>query len=139
MSSPSKGRKLRIALSTGGGDAPGLNAVIRAATKTAYHLGWEVYGIQEGVAGLSSVTATGRSAISKVTVRVDGFAGLLPTILLNAVASSDTSFPDPCRGTNSVILISPDSPGFPRGRSTVVRSRPSFQQTHTGLPFLMSL
>ncbi|MBI5208648.1 MAG: 6-phosphofructokinase [Elusimicrobia bacterium] len=52
MSSPSKGRKLRIALSTGGGDAPGLNAVIRAATKTAYHLGWEVYGIQEGLAGL---------------------------------------------------------------------------------------
>ena len=45
-------RRLKIALSTGGGDAPGLNAVIRAATKTAWCLGWEVWGIQEGFEGL---------------------------------------------------------------------------------------
>ncbi|MBI5881583.1 MAG: 6-phosphofructokinase [Elusimicrobia bacterium] len=52
MTRAAKGRKLKIALSTGGGDAPGLNAVIRAATKTAWHLGWEVWGIQEGFEGL---------------------------------------------------------------------------------------
>jgi 6-phosphofructokinase 1 len=42
----------RIALSTGGGDAPGLNAVIRAAVLAALRRGWEVYGIRKGYAGL---------------------------------------------------------------------------------------
>lgn len=47
----------RIALSTGGGDAPGLNAVIRAATLTARRMGWEVAGIREGYAGLLEMPA----------------------------------------------------------------------------------
>ncbi|MGB8645884.1 MAG: ATP-dependent 6-phosphofructokinase [Anaerolineae bacterium] len=42
----------RIAISTGGGDAPGLNAVIRAATLAALNRGWEVYGIRDGFNGL---------------------------------------------------------------------------------------
>ena len=43
---------MRIAISTGGGDAPGLNAVIRAAVLTALGKGWEVLGIKRGYAGL---------------------------------------------------------------------------------------
>lgn len=43
---------MRIALSTGGGDAPGLNAVIRAAVLSAVTRGWEVLGIKKGYAGL---------------------------------------------------------------------------------------
>jgi 6-phosphofructokinase 1 len=43
---------MRIALSTGGGDAPGLNAVIRAAVLSAARLGWDVLGIRRGYAGL---------------------------------------------------------------------------------------
>src|SRR5215468_7363419 len=43
---------MRIALSTGGGDAPGLNAVIRAAVLSAINLGWDVLGIKRGFAGL---------------------------------------------------------------------------------------
>ena len=43
---------MRIALSTGGGDAPGLNAVIRAAVLTATRRGWDVLGIKRGYAGL---------------------------------------------------------------------------------------
>ena len=43
---------MRIALSTGGGDAPGLNAVIRAATFAARRRGWEVVGIRDGFNGL---------------------------------------------------------------------------------------
>jgi hypothetical protein len=39
----------RIAISTGGGDAPGLNAVIRAATLSALQRGWEVVGIVDTV------------------------------------------------------------------------------------------
>jgi ATP-dependent phosphofructokinase / diphosphate-dependent phosphofructokinase len=43
---------MRIAISTGGGDAPGLNAVIRAAVLTALDRGWDVLGIMRGYAGL---------------------------------------------------------------------------------------
>ena len=43
---------MRIAINTGGGDAPGLNAVIRAITKSALNHGWEVFGIREGYNGL---------------------------------------------------------------------------------------
>jgi len=42
----------RIALSTGGGDAPGLNAVIRAATLAARNRDWDVVGIHDGFNGL---------------------------------------------------------------------------------------
>lgn len=42
----------RIAISTGGGDAPGLNAVIRGATLAAVNRGWEVVGIRDGFNGL---------------------------------------------------------------------------------------
>lgn len=42
----------KIAINTGGGDAPGLNAVIQAATLAATKLGWEVFGIREGYSGL---------------------------------------------------------------------------------------
>ncbi len=43
---------MRIAINTGGGDAPGLNAVIRAVVLSATNLGWEVLGIREGYQGL---------------------------------------------------------------------------------------
>jgi 6-phosphofructokinase 1 len=43
---------MRIAVNTGGGDAPGLNAVIRAAVLAAHHRGWQTYGIQRGYDGL---------------------------------------------------------------------------------------
>ena len=43
---------MRIAISTGGGDAPGLNAVIRAAVLSAVRRGWDVLGIKRGYAGL---------------------------------------------------------------------------------------
>ncbi len=43
----------RIGILTGGGDCPGLNAVIRAVTKSAIaNHGWEVFGIEDGYAGL---------------------------------------------------------------------------------------
>lgn len=42
----------RIAISTGGGDAPGLNAVIRSVVLSALRLGWECYGIREGFNGI---------------------------------------------------------------------------------------
>ena len=43
---------MKIAISTGGGDAPGLNSVIRAATLSAVRRGWDVVGIRDGFNGL---------------------------------------------------------------------------------------
>ena len=43
---------MKIAISTGGGDAPGLNAVIRGAVLAAVHRGWECVGIRKGYDGL---------------------------------------------------------------------------------------
>jgi phosphofructokinase-like protein len=42
----------KIAVNTGGGDAPGLNAVIRAVVLSAINEGWEVFGIRDGFGGL---------------------------------------------------------------------------------------
>lgn len=42
----------RIAINTGGGDAPGLNAVIRAVVIAALNRGWECCGIRDGYNGL---------------------------------------------------------------------------------------
>jgi 6-phosphofructokinase 1 len=43
---------MKIAVNTGGGDAPGLNAVIRGIVLAAHQKGWEVYGIKYGYRGL---------------------------------------------------------------------------------------
>ncbi len=43
---------MKIAVNTGGGDAPGLNAVIRGVVLAACQKGWEVYGIKYGYRGL---------------------------------------------------------------------------------------
>lgn len=52
MTVTSKGIR-RVGVLTGGGDCPGLNAVIRAVTKTAImNYGLEVYGIEDGFLGL---------------------------------------------------------------------------------------
>jgi len=42
----------KIVISTGGGDAPGLNAVIYAVVKSGHQRGWEVYGSKSGYKGL---------------------------------------------------------------------------------------
>lgn len=44
----------RIAVLTSGGDAPGMNAAIRAVVRTGLDRGWEVLGVERGFAGLMS-------------------------------------------------------------------------------------
>jgi len=41
----------RVAINTGGGDAPGLNAVIHGAVHAARGLGWQIFGIRDGYDG----------------------------------------------------------------------------------------
>ena len=45
----------KIVISTGGGDAPGLNAVIYSVVHTCYRKGWEVYGSKSGYAGFLDI------------------------------------------------------------------------------------
>ncbi len=53
----SSSRKTRIGIVTGGGDAPGLNTVIRAVVMAADRHGWETIGILGGFEGLLPPTA----------------------------------------------------------------------------------
>src|SRR5688500_15204680 len=46
----------RLAVLTSGGDAPGMNAAVRAAARAALARGWEVYGVRNGYAGLLADT-----------------------------------------------------------------------------------
>lgn len=45
----------KIVISTGGGDAPGLNAVIYAVVHSCYKRGWEVYGSRSGYGGFLDI------------------------------------------------------------------------------------
>lgn len=61
---------MKIAISTGGGDAPGLNAVIRAAVLSARQYGWETVGIRRGFQGLfdgSGVIPLGPDEVRGIT------------------------------------------------------------------------
>jgi 6-phosphofructokinase 1 len=42
----------RIAVLTSGGDAPGMNAAVRAVVRTGIDKGWEMFGVRHGYAGL---------------------------------------------------------------------------------------
>jgi 6-phosphofructokinase 1 len=44
----------RVAVLTSGGDAPGMNAAIRAVVRSGIHNGWELVGVRRGYAGLMS-------------------------------------------------------------------------------------
>jgi ATP-dependent phosphofructokinase / diphosphate-dependent phosphofructokinase len=80
---------MRIAISTGGGDAPGLNAVIRTATLSALARGWDVLGIKRGYAGL-----LGDDEVIPMTAdTVRGIAHLGGTILRTTNRGNPFAFP----------------------------------------------
>ena len=73
----------RIAITTGGGDAPGLNAVIRAVTLSAIKRGWECVGIKRGYDGIlhPEQFPDGSGVIPLTADRVRGIAHTGGTIL----------------------------------------------------------
>lgn len=82
---------MRIAINTGGGDAPGLNAVIRAATLSAHQLGWEVFGIRRGFEGLLNDDPDGVTQLTPESVR--GITHLGGTILGTTNRGSPLAYP----------------------------------------------
>jgi 6-phosphofructokinase 1 len=84
----------RIALSTGGGDAPGLNAVIRAATLAARHRGWDVLGIRDGFNGLLYPEIYGDGGVINLTRdSVRGIVHQGGTIIGTTNRGNPTRFP----------------------------------------------
>jgi 6-phosphofructokinase 1 len=61
----------RIAVLTSGGDAPGMNAAIRAVVRTTLAYGGEAYGIQRGYAGLleNLIQPMGPSSVANIIQR----------------------------------------------------------------------
>ena len=51
-----------IGILTSGGDAPGMNAAIRAVTRSAIYIGWKVKGIYRGYEGLIIIHDSYRSS-----------------------------------------------------------------------------
>src|SRR5262249_23990279 len=79
---------MRIAILTGGGDCPALNAVIRAAVKTSVGFGWEVLGVEEGFNGLVHFKTRSLTKTS-----VSGILHLGGTILGTTNAANPFSYP----------------------------------------------
>ena len=84
----------RIAINTGGGDAPGLNAVIRATVLAAVNRGWKCYGIREGYMGLLEPQDYPEGGLFKLTRRsVRGITHLGGTILGTTNRGNPLNYP----------------------------------------------
>ena len=59
-------KKLKLVINTGGGDAPGLNAVICAVTLAAHRRGWDVFGSHNSYEGLLDTDKLTRLTVEKV-------------------------------------------------------------------------
>lgn len=93
MKPKTKRRIRRIAISTGGGDAPGLNAVIRGVVMTAHHYGWECVGIRDGYTGLLDPPARGPGLIRLTTEQVRNITHLGGTIIGTTNVGSPLRYP----------------------------------------------
>jgi 6-phosphofructokinase 1 len=84
----------RVGISTGGGDAPGLNAVIRSVTLAARNRGWDVVGIRDGFNGLmfpEEYPDGGLIDLTRESVR--GISHLGGTVIGSTNKGNPTAFP----------------------------------------------
>ncbi|WAS93466.1 6-phosphofructokinase [Nannocystis punicea] len=88
---PNPPRKLAIA--TGGGDCPGLNAVIRAVVLRAHAAGIEVLGVEDGLNGL--LEGTGATVRALTPIEVAPILGRGGTILGTTNRCSPFAWRDP--------------------------------------------
>lgn len=86
----------KVAISTGGGDAPGLNAVIRAATLSAIKRGWDVFGVLDGFHGILSPEEYPDGGFIPLTrQRVRGLTHLGGTMLGTSNRNNPMRYPIP--------------------------------------------
>ena len=87
----------RIGIATGGGDAPGLNAVIRAVVLAAQRRGWECHGIRDGFNGLLAPDrCMGEPVVPLTAQSVHGIGHLGGTILGSTNRGNPLRYPMPC-------------------------------------------
>ena len=92
---------MHLLINTGGGDAPGLNAVIRAVTLSALRRGFRVTGVRRGYSGLLE-GESGLVRLNRDVVRgiVDRGGTILGTV------SRGQPFEFPCRGPDGALAVS---------------------------------
>jgi len=84
----------RIGISTGGGDAPGLNAVIRAVALAAHNHGWDTVGIRDGYNGIFLPDQYSDGGLIPLTPeRVRGITHLGGTIIGTTNAGNPLKYP----------------------------------------------
>jgi len=90
MSKPIK----RIAVNTGGGDAPGLNAVIQSVAIAAANRGWDCFGIRDGFNGILFPERYGEGGVLRLTRdKVRGIGHLGGTMLGTTNKGNPLHFP----------------------------------------------
>lgn len=86
----------RIAVTTGGGDAPGLNAVLCAVAHAAARQGWACIGIRDGYDGLLRPERYPQGGCVELTAaRVDGLAATGGTLLGSTNHGDPFAYPMP--------------------------------------------
>ncbi|MBK9444190.1 MAG: ATP-dependent 6-phosphofructokinase [Comamonadaceae bacterium] len=84
----------RIAVCTGGGDAPGLNAVIQSVMIAADNLGWQCYGIRDGFNGIMFPERYPEGGVYRLTRdKVRGIGHLGGTVLGTTNKGNPLHFP----------------------------------------------
>jgi len=91
----------KIAINTGGGDAPGLNAVIRAATLAALERDIEIWGIGHGYRGLIEDDPRGLIKLGRDQVR--GIIHIGGTILGTANRGNPFEYPTRVPGSDALV------------------------------------
>ena len=94
----------RIGILTGGGDCPGLNAVIRGVTKPALDFGLSVYGILDGFEGLVE-----GKAIELHNKQVSGILARGGTILGSSNKGDPFHWPEEHNGKIKIVNRSKDA------------------------------
>ncbi len=86
----------RVAINTGGGDAPGLNAVIRAVVLSGLNHGWEIVGIRDGYNGIFRPQEYPDGGLVPLTrTRVRGITHLGGTIIGTTNRGNPLKYPTP--------------------------------------------
>lgn len=93
----------KLAINTGGGDAPGLNAVIRAATLAALEHGFEIWGVRQGYRGLLEWSPDGLVRLDRAAVR--GIAHLGGTILGSVNRGDPFHYPTKVPGHTEIVAV----------------------------------
>jgi len=98
----------RIAVLTSGGDAPGMNAAIRAVVRTGFDVGIDVYGVRNGYAGLiaDDMMLLSRRDVGGIMQRGGTFLGSARCQEFHTVDGRQQAIDNMAgRGVNALIVI----------------------------------